>query len=52
MKIMTIDDYIKLPTFVRKVNKFQNVNIDKELRKMVIDFFREYYLDVLKKNKK
>ena len=48
---MTVEEYIKLPTFVRKVNKFQNVNIDKDLRKMVTEFFRDYYLDVLKKTK-
>ena len=51
MRVMTVEEYIKLPTFVRKVNKFQNVNIDKDLRKMVTDYFRDYYLDVLKKTK-
>ena len=25
MRVMTVEEYIKLPTFVRKVNKFQNL---------------------------
>ena len=35
---MTIDEYIKLPTFIRKINKYQNVNIDPKLRNKMITF--------------
>ena len=38
MRVMTIDEYIKLPTFIRKINKYQNVNIDPKLRNKMITF--------------
>jgi len=51
MRVMTIDEYIKLPTFIRKINKYQNVNIDPKLRNKMITFFKSEYIEYLNKSK-
>ena len=51
MRLMTVDEYIKLPTFIRKITKYQNVNVDPKLRDKVITFFKKEYIEYLKKSK-
>ena len=48
MKVLTVDDYIRLPTYVRKINIYQNVNTDPKLRNKVTLYFQEIYIDYLK----
>ena len=45
---MTIKEFINLPTFVRKINRYQDVNVDPKLREKVTLHFKDVYIDYLK----